>query len=106
MELLESIQKLAEEENPMCHAATHQCVLLLDGARDFICKENLCSDASPLKEASCPLHEGEQRKVYDSTCRKAVCSICALLPEHRGGSLQFLNSPLITSPLLSCSIRP
>jgi hypothetical protein len=96
------------------HAATHQCldceeftcsamvkahtvakalrhhrVLPLDEARNFFRKENPFSGASPLKEASCPQHVGRQLEVYDSTCRKAICSICALMPEHRGEALQF-----------------
>ena len=137
MEILGQRQKPAEEENPLCqtcesgnHAATHQCVdceeltcsamemvakilchhrvLPLVEARDFFRKENPFSGASPLNEASCPLHVGEQLKVYDSTCRKAVCSICALLLEHRGEALQY--SSLIScsqlSSLLSCSLRP
>jgi hypothetical protein len=72
-------------------ALRHHRVLPLDEAREFFRKEN-----------SCPLHVGEQVEVYDRTCRKAVCSICALLPEHRGESLQFKHSPLISSPFL-CS---
>jgi hypothetical protein len=81
-------------------------VLPLYEARDFR-KENPFSGTSPLKEASCPQHAGEQLKVYDSTCRKAVCSLCALLPEHRGKTLKLKHSPLLlffpplSSPLLT-----
>jgi hypothetical protein len=71
----------------MPKAMRHHRVLPLHEARDFFRKENPFSGDSPLKEASCPQHVGEQLKVYDSTCRKAICSICALLPEHRGEAL-------------------
>jgi hypothetical protein len=57
---------------------------------------------------SCPLHAGEQLKVYDSTSRKAVCSMCALMPEHRGKSLSlpFPTLPQITFPFICCPLRP
>jgi hypothetical protein len=91
------------------HAATHQCVdceeftcsammqahtvpksmrshrvLPLEEARDFFRKENPFSSALPQKVSCCPLHGEEQLKLYDSTSRKAVCSICVTMPVHKG----------------------
>jgi hypothetical protein len=70
-------------------AMRHHRVLPLDEPRDFFRKKNSITGASPLMKASCPQHVRKQLEVYDSTCRKAICSICALLPEHRGEALQF-----------------
>jgi hypothetical protein len=85
----------------MPKAMRHHRMLPLHEARDFFRKENPFSSISPQKKASCPLHVGKQQKFYDSNCRKALCSICTLLPEHRGEALQFKHFPLISSHLYS-----
>ena len=110
MEKLESAQKPAGNETQICqtcesvyHAATHRCV----NCEEFTCsamvkirKEKPFPGASPLKEANWPLHVGKQLEVYDSTCRKAICSICALSSEHSGGLIQLKHYPLISCSLL------
>lgn len=122
MERLEGTEKRVQDENPMCqtyepddHAATHKsvdceeltCNAMVNAhtVANSICshrvlalgevrhKEDPSSGIACQLEASCPQHAGEQLKFYDSTCRKAFCSKCVLLPEHNGELDTLLSSP-------------